>query len=209
MLLAEQSSIEQTVGDRPEGEWAEVEAFCQEIALGETLVAEGGTWTYLGELIPPIEDLPEWCRDAMLARLVGQTGPALTPAAEEVVAAEPVHRSEDDIGGEPLPGIDHGRWGGVWEYWGAPTLTLQQVGDYVYGTYQDGDGWMKLAVVNERALMGRWYEHEHAATCGEARDGTVHWGTLAISFDEGFGSYWGDFGTCDSLGTYISGERAR
>jgi hypothetical protein len=30
-----------------------------------------------------------------------------------------------------------------------------------------------------------------------------------MTFDEDFDSYWGDFGTCDSLGTSISGERAR
>jgi hypothetical protein len=191
-------------------ETTRVEAFCREIALGETLMADDGSTTYLGEPIPPIEELPDWCRDALLVRLTGSDGPIPTPPSSgEVAAREPIRRSEDDIGVQPLPDVRHARWDGVWEYWGAPTLTLQQVGEYVYGTYQDGDGWMKLAVVNDRALQGRWYEHEHAASCDEARDGTVHWGTVVMSFDEDFDSYWGDFGTCDSLGTPIEGSRAR
>jgi hypothetical protein len=52
-------------------------------------------------------------------------------------------------------------------------------------------------------------EGDHAAACDEARDGTVHWGTIVMSFAEDFDSYWGDFGTCDSLGTPIEGSRAR
>lgn len=206
---SEAFTTESATTETVQAESTEVETFCREIALGETLVAEDGSITYLGAAIPPIDELPDWCRDALLVWLTGSDDPLPTPPAEEVVALEPVHRGEDDVGWEPDPDVRHARWDGVWEYWGAPTLTLQQVGEYVYGVYQDGDGWMKLAVTDDHMLKGRWYEHEHAAACDEARDGTTHWGTVVLSFDDAYDDYWGQFGVCDRIESGISGARAR
>jgi hypothetical protein len=191
-------------------ETLEVEEWCREYALGETLMAEDGS-VYLGPQIPPIDELPDWCRDALLARLTGVDGPIATPPpSDEVVALEPVRRSEDPLEWEGDEAIDHGRWDGVWEYWGYPGLTLVQVGGNVFGTYQAGDGWMKLAVVDEHTLIGHWYEGEHPAVCERERDGTVHWGSLQMRFNDDFTAYEGTFGDCDSLTDFaIDGGRAR
>ncbi len=191
-------------------ESAQVESFCREIAKGETLMAEDGSTTYLGEPIPPIEDLPDWCRDALLVWLTGSDEPLPTPPVEDGVAAQ-IRQSQDPLEWETDKAIDHGRWNGLWEYWGYPGLTLVQVGDHVFGTYQDGDGWMKLAVQDEHTLIGHWYENEHASiTCESERDGTQHWGSLQLHFDDDFSAYEGTFGDCGDLtGSWIDGNRAQ
>ena len=193
-----------------QGETFQVEEWCREFALGETLMAEDGS-VELGPQMPPIEELPDWCRDALLARLTGADGLTATPPPnDEVVAQEPVRRSEDPLEWEGDETVDHGRWDGVWEYWGYPGLTLVQVGGNVFGTYQAGDGWMKLAVVDEHTLIGHWYEGEHPAVCERERDGTVHWGSLEMRFNDDYSAYSGSFGDCDSLtGFAIEGSRAR
>ncbi len=193
-----------------QSETLQVEQWCREFALGETLMSEDGS-VELGPQMPPIEELPDWCRDALLARLTGADGLTATPPPnDEVVAQEPVRRSEDPLEWEGDEAIDHGRWDGVWEYWGYPGLTLVQVGGNVFGTYQAGDGWMKLVVVDEHTLIGHWYEGEHPAVCDRERDGTVHWGSLEMRFNDDFSAYSGSFGDCDSLTDFaIEGSRAR
>ena len=210
-FLTETAATEQTATEQTTTESAEVEEFCREVALGETLRAEDGSSTYLGRPIPPIEELPDWCRDALLLRLTGADEPIPTPPpVAEAIAAEPTRCGEDVLPWEADSGSAHGRWNGVWEYYGSPGLTLNQVGAFVCATYGNGDGWMKLAIVDDHTLKGRWYEGEHAAVCGEERDGTPHWGWLELHFDETFDSYEGVLAVCaDDPVDYIEGERVR
>ena len=64
-----------------QGETFQVEEWCREFALGETLMAEDGS-VELGPQMPPIEELPDWCRDALLIWITGSGQPLPTPPAQ-------------------------------------------------------------------------------------------------------------------------------
>ena len=202
-LLASEAAV---VEGSPRTETPEVEAWCHEILEHETLLAEDGSLS-LGPDAPPLDQLPGWCRDQLLVRLLGPESPAPGP---EVIAEEPVRCGEDTLEWTTDPSIDELRWNGVWEYYGVAGLTLNRVGDVVCATYGRGDGWMKLAIVDERTLIGHWYEGEHAATCDQTRDGTDHWGWVEFRFDDTFESYDGRLGVCDGPAVdVLRGRRGR
>jgi hypothetical protein len=189
-----------------QAESTEVEEWCREITEHETLMTEDGSVT-LGPDAPALEELPEWCRDQLLVKLLDPETPA--PDAE-VLAEEPVRCGEDTLEWTTDPSVEELRWNGVWEYYGEAGLTLNRVGDVVCATYGRGDGWMKLAIVDDRTLIGHWYEGEHAETCDEPRDGTVHWGWVEFRFDDTFDSYDGRLGVCDGPPLdFLQGSRAR
>ena len=76
-LMSESAGAETT-----QAESAEVETFCRELAKGEMLMSEDGSMTYMGQPLPNIEDLPDWCRDALLIWLTGSDQPLPTPPAQ-------------------------------------------------------------------------------------------------------------------------------
>ena len=69
VFTAERAQREQARGEQAAGETAEGERWCREHGLGETLRSEGGART-LGSPIPPLETLPEWCREPLLEWLI-------------------------------------------------------------------------------------------------------------------------------------------
>lgn len=134
---------------------------------------------------------------AFAGEILATETPLTETPATEVLAAEPVRCGEDVLPWSTDPSGLHDRFSGVWEYYGTPGLTLNRVGDVVCATYGGGDGWMKLAIIDEHTLKGRWYEGEHVASCAEERAGTYHWGWLEMRFDEDFESYVGELAVCD------------
>lgn len=206
-LIAGETAVTEN-GSQPEiaqTEIPEVEEWCREITEHETLMTEDGSLT-LGPDAPALDELPAWCRDQLLVKLLDLATPA--PDAE-VPAEEPVRCGEDTLEWPNDPSVEELRWNGVWEYYGVAGLTLNRVGDVVCATYGRGDGWMKLAIVDDRTLIGHWYEGEHAETCDEPRDGTVHWGWVEFRFDDTFDSYDGRLGVCDGPPLdFLQGSRA-
>jgi hypothetical protein len=69
VFTAERAQREQARGEQAADETAEGERWCREHGLGETLRSEGGART-LGSPIPPLETLPEWCREPLLEWLI-------------------------------------------------------------------------------------------------------------------------------------------
>ncbi len=169
-------------------------------------MTEDGNIT-LGPGAPALDELPEWCRDQLLVKLLDLE----TPAPDtEIFAEEPVRCGEDTLEWATDPSVDELRWNGVWEYYGEAGLTLNRVGDVICATYGSGDGWMKLAIVDDSTLIGHWYEGDHAVTCDEPRDGTDHWGWVEFRFDDTFESYDGRLGVCDGPALdFLQGSRAR
>ena len=67
-------------------------------------------------------------------------------------------------------------------------------------------------VVGEHQLEGSWYAGDpHQVTCEDVRDGTTHWGPVALTFDEEFQRFTGSVGGCNSAkgASLDDGERVR
>lgn len=69
VFATERARREQDRGEQAATEAAEGERWCREHGLGETLRSEDGART-LGSPIPPLETLPEWCREPLLEWLI-------------------------------------------------------------------------------------------------------------------------------------------
>jgi hypothetical protein len=69
VFAAERTQREQARGEQAADETSEGERWCREHGLGETLRSEDGVRT-LGSPIPPLETLPEWCREPLLEWLI-------------------------------------------------------------------------------------------------------------------------------------------
>jgi len=65
----ERTQREQSRGEQVASENVEGERWCREHGLGDTLRSEDGVRT-LGSPIPPLETLPEWCREPLLEWLI-------------------------------------------------------------------------------------------------------------------------------------------
>jgi hypothetical protein len=91
----------------------------------------------------------------------------------------------------PAAGIT-GTWRSTDRSWG--DLVLTQSGRAVTGRYKNTKGSI-LATLQGKTITGYWIEERSKKRCAVARNGSMHWGRLQLTFDGR--SYRGAWGYCD------------